>query len=256
MDEDNIQNETLDEKFLKDKDITPPRKYPRMKKRTKAIVKYIERQLGGQVLDLELTPVQIKDIIDDSFMEVKHYIEDLYTITVPYQECIDLKEYNVHSVESVLRGQDSVSVGTTFPVPAMVMQNNITGVYNMESYANALLVKRNLNTISTDMQFHWDSPNKKLYVVANPAKPISVTIKFKPEYYSVEDIHEDYWDTQIRKLALGQCKIAIGRIRSKYTSNSAKFQLDGNTMVQEGQQEVQEVRNRLDANRNLFTVLN
>lgn len=254
--EDNIQEQTLDELYIKDKDITPPRDYPRMKKKTKEIVKYIERQLGGQVLDLELTPSQIKDIVDDSFMEVKHYIEDLYTITVPYTQCIDLSRYNVHSVESVIRAQDSITTGQPFPVPAMVMTTNITGAYNLDAYTNALLTKRNLNIISTDMEFHWDGPNKKLYVVANPAAPSQVTIKFKPEYYSVEDIHEDYWVIQIRKLALGLCKIAIGRIRSKYTSNSAKFQLDGNTLLQEGQAEVLEVRQRLDANRNLFTVLN
>ncbi len=253
--EDNIQQEPLDELY-NDKDLTPPREYPRMKKRTKAIVKYIERQLGGQVLDLELTPNDIKDIIDDSFMEVKHYIEDIYTVTVPFSDCIDLSKYNVHSVESVMRAQDSLTTGQPFPIPAMTLVSNITGSYNLDGYVNALLTKRNLNIISTDMEFHWDGPNKKLYVVANPSKPSQVTIKFKPEYYSVEDIHEDYWDTQIRKLALGQCKIAIGRIRSKYTSNSAKFQLDGNTLLQEGTQEVQEVRQRLDANRNLFTVLN
>ena len=238
-----------------DKDITPPRQYPRMKKRTKAIVKYIERQLGGQVLDLELTPADIVDIINDSFMEVKHYIEDLYTVTVPYSECIDLSKYNVHSVESVLRSEDAIATGATFPIPAMIMTNNITGVYNLNNYANALLTKRNINTISTDMEFYWDGPNKKLYLVANPIRPISVTIKFKPEYFSVEDIHEDYWDTQIRRLALGQCKVALGRIRSKYTSNSSKFQLDGNTLLQEGQTEIQEIRQRLDENRNLFTVL-
>ena len=239
-----------------DKDITPPRDYPRMRKRTKAIVKYIERQLGGQVLDLELTPSNIKDIIDDSFMEVKHYIEDIYTITVPFQTCIDLSQYNVHSIESVLRAEDSITTGQPFPIPAMTISTNVTGSYNLDGYVNALLTKRNLNIISTDMEFHWDGPNKKLYLVANPSKPSMVTIKFKPEYFSIEDIHEDYWDTQIRKLALGQCKIALGRIRSKYTSNSAKFQLDGNTLLTEGQTEVQEVRNRLDANRNLFTVLN
>ena len=253
--EDNIQEQTLDELY-NDKDITPPREYPRMKKRTKAIVKYIERQLGGQVLDLELTPSDIKDIIDDSFMEVKHYIEDIYTITVPYAECMDLTPYNVHSVESVMRCQDSILTGTVFPIPALSYISTSTGVYDIDDYVNALQVKRNLNIISTDMQFHWDGPNKKLYLVANQIRPNSVTIYFKPEYYSIEDIHEDYWDTQIRKLALGQCKIAIGRIRSKYTSNSAKFQLDGNTLLQEGTAEVQEVRQRLDANRNLFTVLN
>ena len=47
--------EELDEKF-NDKDLMKPRNYPRMKKKMKKIVLYIESQLGGQVLDLELKP--------------------------------------------------------------------------------------------------------------------------------------------------------------------------------------------------------
>lgn len=247
-------NENLDN-IYNDNDLTKPRTYPRMPKRTKAIVKYIENQLGGQVLDLELTPSDIKDIVNESFEEVKHYIEDLYTVTVPYAQCIDVSKYNIDSVESVMRSTDSIMTGTPFIVPVMNYMNS-TGIYNLDGYADALLTKRTINTISTDMQFVYDKPNRKLYISANPATPSFVTINFKPEYFSIEDIKEDYWDTQIRKLALGQCKIILGRIRSKYTSSSAKFQLDGNTLLAEGNAEVQQVRQYLDENRDIFTVLN
>lgn len=238
-----------------DKDLVKPRTYPRMKKRIKKIVMYIENQLGGQVLDLELKPEDIKEIVDQAFEEIKHYMTDTYTVTVPYANCIDLKDYNIDSVESVLRGQDSILTGIPFQMPAMDLMN-ITGVYNLENYTNALLIKRNLNILATDMEFMWDKPNKKLYVYANPNIPSHVTINFKPEYYSVEDIREDYWETQLRKLALGMCKVILGRIRSKYTSNSAKFQLDGNTLLAEGNAEIQQVRQFLDENKDIFTVLN
>ena len=106
------------------------------------------------------------------------------------------------------------------------------------------------------MEFVWDKPNRKLFVYANPNAPTQITINFKPEYFSVEDIREQYWETQLRRLALGMCKVVLGRIRSKYTSSSAKFQLDGNTLLAEGNAEIQEVRQRLDANKDIFTVLN
>ena len=133
---------------------------------------------------------------------------------------------------------------------------NVTGMFKLEDYMNAMTIKRNLNTLATDMEFLWDKPNRKLYLYANPNIPKMVTINFKPEYFSVEDIREDYWDTQLRKLALGMCKIILGRIRSKYTSNSAKFQLDGPTLLAEGNAEVQAVRQHLDDNKDIFTVLN
>ena len=246
--------EKLDAKF-DDKDLIKPRNYPRMKKKMKKIVLYIESQLGGQVLDLELKPEDIKVIVEQAFEELVHYMTDIYSVTVPYANCIDLKEYNIDSVESVWRGQDSILTGVPFQMPAMDLMN-ITGVYNMDSYTNAMIIKRNLNTLATDMEFYWDKPNRKLYVYANPNMPAQVTINFKPEYYSVEDIRESHWETQLRKLALGMCKIVLGRIRSKYKSNSAKFQLDGDTLLAEGNAEVQAVRQFLDDNKDIFTVLN
>ena len=238
-----------------DKDLVKPRTYPRMKKRIKKIVMYIENQLGGQILDLELKPEDIKQIVDQAFEEIKHYMTDTYTVTVPYANCIDLKDYNIDSVESVLRGQDSILTGIPFQMPAMDLMN-VTGVYRLDDYTNALLIKRNLNILATDMEFMWDKPNHKLYVYANPNIPTYVTINFKPEYFSVEDIREDYWETQLRKLSLGMCKVILGRIRSKYTSNSAKYQLDGNTLLAEGNFEIQQVRQFLDDNKDIFTVLN
>ena len=247
-------NENLDPIF-KDKDLVKPRNYPRMGKKTKNIVKYIERQLGAQVLELELRPEDIKDIVEQAFEEIVHYMTDTYTVTVPYAQCIDLSKYNIDNVESVMRGNDSVLSGIPYMIPAMTY-SNITGMYDISTYTNALLVKRNLNILSTDMDFVWDKPNRKLYVTANPNVPAYVTINFKPEYYSVEDIREGHWETQLRKLALGMTKIVLGRIRGKYKSNSAKFQLDSDTLLQEGNTEVAEVRKFLDDNKDVFTVLN
>lgn len=251
---DYVHKDELDPIF-KDKDLVKPRDYPRMSKRMKKIVLYIESQLGGQVLELELKPSDIKLIVEQAFEELVHYMTDTYTVTLPYAQCIDLKKYNVDNVESVMRGSDSVLTGVPFQMPAMDLMN-VTGMYNLEDYTNAILIKRNLNILATDMDFHWDKPNHKLYVYANPNIPSFVTINFKPEYYSVEDIREQHWETQLRKLALGMTKVVLGRIRSKYKSSSAKFQLDGDTLLTEGNTEIQEVRKFLDDNKDIFTVLN
>lgn len=249
-----MEEQNLDP-IYKDNALTKPRTYPRMKKRMKKIVMYIENQLGAQVLDLELTPEQIKSIVEQAFEEIIHYMTDTYTVTVPYAQCIDLSKYNIDSVESVMRAQDSIVTGVPFEIPAMNLMN-ITGMYNIEDYTNALLIKRNLNILSTDMDFVWDKPNQKLYINANPNRPNRVTINFKPEYYSVEDIREQYWDTQLRKLSLAMCKVVLGRIRSKYKSSSSKFELDGDQLLSEGNSEIQSIRQFLDDNKDIFTVLN
>lgn len=242
--------------IFEDKALTKPRHYPRMRKRTKAIVEYIETQLGGDFLDLELTPIQIKKIVDQAFEELKHYISDTYTVSVPFAKCIDLKKYNIDAIDRVMRSEDSILNGLSYLTPIAMYPNTITGIYNVQDYANALQVKKNMNTLATDMDYVWDKPNRKLYISANPQQPSYVTISFKPEYYSCEDIREQYWETQLRKLALAMTKIVVGRIRSKYTPNNSTFGLDGETLLQEGKEELQAVRQYLDDNRDNFKVLN
>ena len=127
-----MENENLDPIFDA-KDLTKPRTYPRMKVRMKKIVLYIENQLGAQVLDLELTPEQIKNIIEQAFEELVHYMTDTYTVTVPYSNCIDLSKYNIDNVESVLRAQDSLLTGMPYYLPSMDL-SNITGMYNLDDY--------------------------------------------------------------------------------------------------------------------------
>ena len=108
---------------------------------------------------------------------------------------------------------------------------------------NNIHMYRYLSPFTRDYQYH--------YGINEPVRAGE-----EKDYYSVEDIRESYWETQLRKLALGMCKIVLGRIRSKYKSNSAKFQLDGDTLLAEGNAEVQAVRQFLDDNKDIFTVLN
>ena len=55
--------------IFNDKDLVKPRKYPRMGKKMKKIILYIESQLGAQVLELELKPEDIKLIVEQAFEE-------------------------------------------------------------------------------------------------------------------------------------------------------------------------------------------
>lgn len=252
----NVSNDSLDP-IYKDNDITKPSTYPQRQDKMSEIVEFIKDQLGGQVLDLELNDEQIKKIVEQSFKQIIHYISDLYTLHTTYNNCIDLSKYNVDNVQYVLRGQDNISVGLPFELPYLtLLNNNGSSNINLDNYMNALTVKRNMNYLSTDLDFVWDKPNQKLYITANPVKPSSIVIVFKPQYNKVEDIKEDYWITQLQEMSLARTKIILGRIRSKYTSSSTKFSLDGQTLLQEGNADLAAIKQRLDDNKDIFTVLN
>lgn len=50
------------------------------------------------------------------------------------------------------------------------------------------------------------------------------------------------------RLAVAYGKIALGRIRSKYTQINALYQLDGNILLEEGNTELNNIREHLQAN--------
>lgn len=56
-------------------------------------------------------------------------------------------------------------------------------------------------------------------------------------------------------MSLALVKIALGRIRTRYVQSNALLTDDGSTMLQEGNEELKEIRETLRTNNDLFTVL-
>ena len=82
-------------------------------------------------------------------------------------------------------------------------------------------------------------------------------ISFSPlfnniEIKSVEDIQSEYWEDILVRLSLALTKVTIGRIRSRYTQSNALWQGDGETILQEGQEELKELREALVNNAELY----
>lgn len=227
------------------------------------VVKYIKLQLTGNVLDIELTDNDIAEIVNMELREVQRYIDTTQFITVPFSQCIDLTNSKVSAVVRVYRtnsynGSNQTGAFYADPMYAqmwMVFTNGGT-MYNLNDYVanygayNTLLQLR--NTTSTDMAFREDKQHHKLYINCLD-QPASVTIEYVPIFESVEEIQSDYWIDILRNLSLAQTKLILGRIRSKFTqTNSSLFQLDGETLVAEGTQELQALRERLMSNSQLM----
>lgn len=140
-------------------------------------------------------------------------------------------------------------------------------MYNLSNYVLNYLAYNTLlqmkNTLSTEMDFKeilhdrghdLKNPTDKhlLYVNSSYDRPVYITIEYVPAYTDVEQITSDYWVDILKRLAVAHVKIALGRIRSKYTQSNALWGLDGATLLQEGNEELKELREILRVNSTLF----
>ena len=223
----------------------------------------IRLKLSGNLVNLELDDSQLTAVVNSAFREVQRYIDTTTLITVPYEKCIDLSEYKVNAVTAIYRTQgyltDSESHdGMIDPMYAAQWQliSGVGNLYNFNDYVynlsawNTLLQTR--NTLSTDLAFRFDRTTNKLYINIATDSPEHITIEYVPRYDSVDQVYSDYWIDIIIRLAVALAKTIIGRIRTKYKINNALWQIDGDSLIAEGNAELAEIRTFLSANTQLF----
>ena len=213
--------------------------------------------IGDNSVEIEIGESGIVRCINRAFREVKQYVTTPAYMTLPFGArengigcTINLKDKNVYSVINVMRpdSYNSLSMNT---LDVFGLNLTYSAITNMDAYANRMLRLQQLNTISTDLDFIWDAHTKELSVTMNPPFTNAITIQYIPDYKDVEEITEVFWMDIILRLATAYAKQAVGRIRSKYTLNSSAYSLDGETLLQEANTEIQEIRTFLTTNDDL-----
>lgn len=231
-----------------------------------AYVDEIKLALTGGVLDLEVDDSTLQKIVNSALREVQRYICSTKIITVPYSKCIDLTKYKVNAVTKVLRSTgtgisgdvgDSSTVSTD-PVQLGLYQftNGLGSMYNFQNYAYNFsswnTVQQIQNTLSTDLAYYFEDSEKKLYINTTLNIGDSVTIEYVPRYDSVEEVTSDFWIDVIMRLSKALSKIYVGRIRSRFTQSNALWAQDGETLLNEGNTELSELRTYLQTNTQLI----
>lgn len=229
-------------------------------------IDYITLELTGGLLELEIGYDVIGQFVDAALVELRRYIDQTNLITVPFAKCIDLKGFNHSSIVNVYRTegftgdttnglQDGSTVDPMYAQQWLAFSNG--GVtYSLQNYVmnylayNTLLQMR--NTTSTDLAFKEDKSADKLYINVNYDLPKSITIEYIPVFDDVEQITSDYWIDILKRLSLAMTKVALGRIRTRFTQSNALWTQDGETMLQEGNEALKELREILRVNSTYF----
>ena len=228
-------------------------------------VNWIKLELTGGILELEIPDTTIADIVKSSLTELQTYITMTRLVTVPYSECIDisgLKSSRVVKVYRVASSSENTSrnamIDPLFGQRYYMYNLNDTALMTsfVQDYAAWLTTKQIASTMGTDMQFEEDKDAQKLYVTNINGTPKEVTIKYVPKYEDVSEITSDFFIQIIKRYSLAYTKVILGRIRSRFTQSNALWTQDGGTMLTEGNEELNSLRESLRTNKSLFNPIN
>jgi len=240
------------------------------------LIENIKLEITGGVLELEIGDDILEKLVKKSLIEVQRYIDETRIVEVPFASCIDLgpyvdekgeehpgfeyssitKVFRTESVGDISNNNNGISAVDPMYAQVWLAYSNGSSMYNLNSYLmnymtyNTLLQIR--NTTSTDLAFREDTYNKKLYINVSGGNPKTIAIEFVPIFKNVEDIHTPYWIDILQRLATAHTKVTLGRLRTFAKQSNALYTLDGDTILAEGQKELEELREILRVNSNLF----
>ena len=229
----------------------------------------IQLKLTGDLLESELDDNTINKIIKSAVRELQRYYTSTNLITIPYKNCIDLSDPEmtndeqlfVNSVVMVYRTEDlsggNTSVGFSDPMQVAQWQI-VSGMGNLQNFQDAVYnyaswttIGQIRNTVSTDLAFKFDKSTYKLYINVSAGIPQNITIEYIPIIKDVSEITSEYWKDMLMRLAIALTKVTVGRIRTRYTQSNALWTQDGDTILAEGREELNALRETLLANSEL-----
>ena len=227
-------------------------------------VELIKDQVTGfGVLESELDDKAYENIVYKSLRELNRYYNMSQFKSLDCGgTCIDLKDYpEIESVINVYR-QDAVGVSgdsqsETDPWSISLAQMyNLGSAYYSSNMAYKLLnystMQRVQNTFSTDLNFTEDKINKKLYINFSQGTPDKITIEFIPNLKEPSQVVGKFWEDMLLNLSVAHAKVALGRIRTRYTQSNAIWANDGSSILEEGNTELTNLRDALKANYDLL----
>lgn len=211
---------------------------------------------------------QIEQAILVAFRELKRYMKTPVDKTVPYARRIDLKAQNMNTLNVLYVYASYPRIGLTmgtldsgnvFQVAAAVNVYSAIGntsSINIDPIMTEMAMAQVRNTISTDFQWKFDIDNQVIYCAHRDPKPTAVTIRYVPNYRDVSEIKSMEWIDYLIRLSEAHMKKSLGRSRSKYTIEGSNVTLDGQTLLEEANNELTQIREELSQKKTNLVVLN
>lgn len=225
-------------------------------------VSFIKFSLTGDFLELEISDESIAKVVKESLKEIQRYTNEFRLKEVSFKNCIDTKDLNCYAVTNVYRTKSLANLnekvdGLTDPVYLQFWTSFGLGTtYNLNNYILNYAAYSELqqirNTLSTDLFFKEDKASKRLYINTSMGVPDNVIIEYIPIYKDVSEVEDEYWIDYLKRLALAKTKVILGRLRTYVKQTSSLVNLDGDTILEEGNNELIALREELENNNDYF----
>jgi len=212
--------------------------------------------------------LQVEKAVEIAFTELKRYIRTSVEKTVPFSTRLDLVALGIKA-RKVLTVQaayprigltlSTVDSGNVFQTAAAVNTysaiGNNAGI-NIDPIMTEMAMAQVRNTVTTDFQWRYDSLNQVVYCTHRDPRPTVVTIRYVPDFQDVSELVDSTWLNYLIRMSTANMKIALGRTRSKYTIEGSNVSLDGEILLQEGNEELASIREELGSKRNRMIIVN
>lgn len=212
--------------------------------------------------------LEIERSILIAFRELKRYIRTPVDKTVPYSTRLNLSELNIHTrtvlnvfaaIPRIGLTMNTIDAGNVFQIAAAVntysMIGNTTSL-NIDPIMTEMAMAQVRNTLGTDFQWNFDKQNNVIYCAHRDPRPSVVTIRYVPDFQDVSEILGYTYIDYLVRMSVANYKLALGRTRSKYTVEGSNVTLDGETLLSEGNAELEAIRTELDNKQHKLVIVN
>lgn len=212
--------------------------------------------------------LEIERSILIAFRELKRYIRTPVDKTVPYSTRLNLSELNIHTrtvlnvfaaIPRIGLTMNTIDAGNVFQIAAAVntysMIGNTTSL-NIDPIMTEMAMAQVRNTLGTDFQWNFDKQNNVIYCAHRDPRPSVVTIRYVPDFQDVSEILGYTYIDYLVRMSVANYKLALGRTRSKYKVEGSNVILDGETLLTEGNAELEAIRSELDNKQHKLVIVN
>jgi len=208
----------------------------------------IQALLGSAFVQVELEKSDVEKFFKVAEMKCAPYISEYRLVTLPVAKSIDLSTYDVGVVLEVMdaayasAGEPATGSDPMLSRDVFGMLPIFSGVPNASLLVDQMLINSFRSDYRSRVSKNFRFEKNILYLDASFHG--SVTIKYMPNL-DFDNLTDPKWKSWIYEYVLALCKIAVGRIRSKIRSTNLPIELDGDTLLSEGNEKVRELEDNL-----------
>jgi hypothetical protein len=211
---------------------------------------WILRRLGAPFLKVELTKEHLQDAVESArrWFAAKKGVQKQVTIPIlPSQTEYQLPD-GVDTVQDFAMQATSLDLSLAFypytwidgsPIPYDTFSTPQSGGLYSSLVQTLQYVEEAKRILGAEQE--WWQQGRTLYIAPPPKSAGNAIITAKSSDIVIEQLSERDHDL-VKRSALARAKLDLGRVRSKYDSGFATAQgheqLDGPTLLQEGQAEL------------------